>query len=288
MKWTVTLVAETEPGIVRTHELGQIEREDTITPASLGLSIAEGKTMVAAIQTAIVTAQVKRHGESLRPCPHCAGPRTTKGYYTSIFRSVFGQVPMRVRRLRPCPCEATSQASASVLQARQWPSAPELLYLMAPHSIEPPHQLANARLDHNSDGRERHGLSRRRAIVSIPKCGRPRARQIRADGKREVAIRPGIGGLCLDRQCGVFPRFDLSRLRLVCKEWVGFSRVHHASRPLRGFDEPLTATIQSRAWATLHPVGGWPRSNVITIGRRLTAQNRLRIGSEPAHATPQG
>ena len=131
MKWTVTLVAETEPGQVKTHELGQIEREDTITPASLGLSIAEGKTLVAALQTAIVTAQVERHGEALRPCPHCAHPRTTKGYYTSIFRSVFGQVPMRVRRLRPCPCEETDRASASVLPTRQRPIAPELLYLTA-------------------------------------------------------------------------------------------------------------------------------------------------------------
>ena len=131
MKWTVTLTAETAPGDVRTHELGQIEREDTITPASLGLSIAEGKTIVAALQSAIVTAQVERHGEALRPCPHCARPRTTKGYYTSIFRSVFGQVPMRVRRLRPCPCEETARESVSVLPTRQRPIAPELLYLMA-------------------------------------------------------------------------------------------------------------------------------------------------------------
>ena len=74
MKWTVTLGAEAEPGHVSTHELGQIERADTITPASLGLSIAEGKTLVAALQTAIVTAQVERHGEALRPCRHCAHP----------------------------------------------------------------------------------------------------------------------------------------------------------------------------------------------------------------------
>src|SRR3977135_1366977 len=131
MRWTVTLVAETEPGHVTEHPLAHVEREDTITPSSLGLSIAEGKTIVAAIQTAMVTAQVERHGEALRPCPHCAHPRTTKGYYTSIFRSVFGQVPMRVRRLRPCPCEATDRASASVLQTKQRPIAPELLYLMA-------------------------------------------------------------------------------------------------------------------------------------------------------------
>jgi hypothetical protein len=64
---------------VTEHPLAQVEREDTITPASLGLSIAEDETIVAAIQTAMVTAQVKRHGESLRPCPHCAGPRTRRG-----------------------------------------------------------------------------------------------------------------------------------------------------------------------------------------------------------------
>src|SRR3977135_1211598 len=123
MRWTVTLVAETEPGHVTEHPLAHVEREDTITPSSLGLSIAEGKTIVAAIQTAMVTAQVKRHGESLRPCPHCASPRTTKGYYTSIFRSVYGQVPMRVRRLRPCPCEATSRASAWGSPTRRTPHA---------------------------------------------------------------------------------------------------------------------------------------------------------------------
>jgi hypothetical protein len=65
MKWTVTLVAETEPGHMKEHALGRIEREDTITPASLGLSIAEGKAIVAALQTAMVTAQVERHGEAL-------------------------------------------------------------------------------------------------------------------------------------------------------------------------------------------------------------------------------
>jgi hypothetical protein len=62
MTWTVTLVAEAEAGHVTEHPLVQVEREDTITPASLGLRIAEGKTIVAAIQTAIVTAQAKRHG----------------------------------------------------------------------------------------------------------------------------------------------------------------------------------------------------------------------------------
>ena len=51
MRWSVTLVAELEPGQVTEHPLAQIERGDAITPASLGLSIAEAKAIVAAIQT---------------------------------------------------------------------------------------------------------------------------------------------------------------------------------------------------------------------------------------------
>jgi hypothetical protein len=79
MKWTVTLVAETEPGRVTEHPLAHVEREDTITPASLGLSIAEGKTIVAAIQTAMVTAQVKRHGESVPTLPALCRPADDEG-----------------------------------------------------------------------------------------------------------------------------------------------------------------------------------------------------------------
>jgi hypothetical protein len=107
MKWSVTLVAELAPGQVTEHRFAQIERGDAITPASLGLSIAEGKAIVAAIQTAMVTAQIQRHGEAARRCPHCSRSRRTKGYYTAIFRSVFGKVP----------CECVGSARARVTTA---------------------------------------------------------------------------------------------------------------------------------------------------------------------------
>jgi hypothetical protein len=40
MRWTVTLVAEIEPGQRIEHEIVAVDRDDRITPASLGLSIA--------------------------------------------------------------------------------------------------------------------------------------------------------------------------------------------------------------------------------------------------------
>ncbi len=48
MRWTVTLVAEIEPGQRIEHEIVAVDRDDRITPATLGLSIAEGKAVLGA------------------------------------------------------------------------------------------------------------------------------------------------------------------------------------------------------------------------------------------------
>jgi len=43
MRWTVKVVAEAEAGQAVEHEIASVERGDWITPATLGLSLAEGK-----------------------------------------------------------------------------------------------------------------------------------------------------------------------------------------------------------------------------------------------------
>jgi hypothetical protein len=63
MRWTVMLVAEVEPGQRVEHDRGRFDHDERITPATLGLSVAEGKTVLAAIQARLVVDQVKRHGE---------------------------------------------------------------------------------------------------------------------------------------------------------------------------------------------------------------------------------
>ena len=68
MRWSVKLVAEVEPGRMTEHEIAAFERGDWITPATLGLSIAEGKAVLAAIQAHVVVDQVKRHGQVARRC----------------------------------------------------------------------------------------------------------------------------------------------------------------------------------------------------------------------------
>jgi hypothetical protein len=60
MKWTMKLVAEVVPGKPIEHEVATIERSDEISPATVGLTIHEGKLILESLQKQIVTAQVKQ------------------------------------------------------------------------------------------------------------------------------------------------------------------------------------------------------------------------------------
>ena len=71
-------------------------------------------------------------GERFRWCEHCRAKLVNKGYYPATFRSVFGDVAARVRRLCACRCRAGMHEPKrfSALAATDG-IAPELAYLTA-------------------------------------------------------------------------------------------------------------------------------------------------------------
>jgi hypothetical protein len=83
MKWTLKLVAEQKHGEALEHEVTTIEREDQVGPDSIGLTIAEGKSIIEGLQRELVTAQLERHALAIKSCPQCGGAFRTKGYYRS-------------------------------------------------------------------------------------------------------------------------------------------------------------------------------------------------------------
>jgi hypothetical protein len=131
MKWTIKLVVEVVPGSPVEHEVGSIERAEEISPATVGLTIAEGKALLASLQSQIVTEQIQRYVASVKACPECGKAFRTKGYYRSTLRSVYGKVGMRIRRLRKCPCSGLDAESFSPLFTNKSPITPELRYLTA-------------------------------------------------------------------------------------------------------------------------------------------------------------
>ena len=111
----------------------------------MGLTLAEGKALLASLQQHVVTAQIQQHVEAIRSCPQCGSPFRTKGLYQSALRSVYGAVAMRIRRLRPCPCFGSQPQSFSTLFTNKSPITfpttmdqpqPEVKYLPTDGSLD--------------------------------------------------------------------------------------------------------------------------------------------------------
>jgi hypothetical protein len=130
--WRVKLIAELEPGVASETEVARIERDDLAVDETLGLTLDEGKRLMATAQAGIVRAQVSTMGERFRWCEHCGAKLLSKGYYPASFRSVFGDVSVRIRRLKACRCRAgqTEPGSFATMFAAGG-VAPELAYVTA-------------------------------------------------------------------------------------------------------------------------------------------------------------
>jgi hypothetical protein len=130
MKWTLTLTTESESGETKTHEVAGWERvEAFIKPASLGMSIEESKQIAAGIHGQMLSDQVDQHINALKACRFCGRRARTKGYYESIFKSVFGKVPIRLRRVWGCEYSGVDNRTFSSLPTGKNPTSPELSYL---------------------------------------------------------------------------------------------------------------------------------------------------------------
>ena len=90
MKWTIKLLVEVVPGGPVEYEVGTIERTKEVSPATVGLTIAEGKALLDCPQTRVVTEQIQQHVASIKACPQCGKAFRTKGYYRSTLRSDYG------------------------------------------------------------------------------------------------------------------------------------------------------------------------------------------------------
>ena len=123
------LVSEAESGIHSEQRVVPIERKDRLCPATVGLTIADGKAIRESLQRSVVAAQVQHHAASIQSCSRCGKALRTKGYYQSTLRSVYGKIPMRVRRVKLCSCTASEHRSYSTIFTSKNPITPELRYL---------------------------------------------------------------------------------------------------------------------------------------------------------------
>jgi hypothetical protein len=130
--WRVKLVAELRPDEVTETEVARIERDEQAGTADLGLRLTETKQLTAVLQDQIVPAQVAVVGERRCSCASWGRRPANKGHYPMTFRSLFGDVSVRVRRLLTCPCQCQGGAkSFATLELGNDAIAPEPAYVIA-------------------------------------------------------------------------------------------------------------------------------------------------------------
>jgi hypothetical protein len=126
-----------------TEEVAAFEKV-TEHPEDLGLSIVEGKAMLAAVQHRAVNAQAAVWAERHRRCEACGERRRSKGSYPVTFMTLYGDVDIASPRLLRCPCQsADNPATVSPLRGLIPDQvAPERLYLEARWSSLVPYAAA--------------------------------------------------------------------------------------------------------------------------------------------------
>jgi hypothetical protein len=74
-------------------EIALFEKQ-TERPEDLGLSIAEGKALMAAVQQRVVDTQAVSWAERQRCCEACGARRHSKGSYPVILMTLYGDVKL--------------------------------------------------------------------------------------------------------------------------------------------------------------------------------------------------
>jgi len=98
--------------LICVKEDGTEERREVLTFAkeqlameTLGLTVAEGKALLSAVQTCVVEAQTTTYLVERRACAACGKPHRSKEPRRSTVRTVFGPVTAPNPRWHRCACQ---------------------------------------------------------------------------------------------------------------------------------------------------------------------------------------
>ena len=112
--------------------VSQIERTGPLNAATLGLTLAESKSLLSRVQEELVESQFQEYVQEQRACSQYGTFRTLKDYHIAHFKSLFGGVSLRVPRLNGCSCEGQDNRTqtARIDGLVNWVS-PELEFVLS-------------------------------------------------------------------------------------------------------------------------------------------------------------
>jgi hypothetical protein len=133
VKITVRVAVDTGDGTIEPVETEVLAlSRDEVAPDTVGLHLAEAHELLAAVQEALVTAQVTRALDQHRHCPECETTLRRKDVKKIHLSTLFGAVVVDSPRYRTCPCRVRDAATFSPLTAVLTEHAtPEMAYMQA-------------------------------------------------------------------------------------------------------------------------------------------------------------
>jgi hypothetical protein len=144
MRWVVRIEREddgSEPDVIR------IERSRMEDAAGLGLTLEDGKRIMALLQKRVLADQLREHCRSSRLCSVCARTRAIKDYRQRVIDTIFGRLRVDAPRYERCRCGADRQSASPVSALIPGSVLPELLGLQARLGADLPHRQAAAILN---------------------------------------------------------------------------------------------------------------------------------------------
>jgi hypothetical protein len=128
MKARIQITVETEVG-QKVQEIASWERHEHRLE-DIGLTLAESKSLMAAIEKILVEQQISEYLETQRDCPLCGKARGQRGSHTVTLQTLFGNLQIDSPRWSHCGCQPqqtkTFSLVAELLSERL---SPERLYL---------------------------------------------------------------------------------------------------------------------------------------------------------------
>jgi len=123
----LVVIADNEPEQV--HEIASLQRTE-LKLETLGMTLAEGKTILREIQRVVVERQVAECLEPYQHCSACGQPQRGKGQHDLSMRTVFGKMAIPSPRIVYCDCQPHETKSFSPLtQLLSERTTPEMLFL---------------------------------------------------------------------------------------------------------------------------------------------------------------
>jgi hypothetical protein len=140
MGWVLRLVETGVDGSSRSVDVLVIDPSGDLDDiAALGLTLSQGKRLVALVQQEIVTAQSRDHAARRPLCRSCGAACQVKDYRPHQIATLFGQVVLRLPRFRCAGCGGTEAGHGWPAHCR---STPELDQVRAQFSACMPYRVA--------------------------------------------------------------------------------------------------------------------------------------------------